>query len=150
LRNLAWVEWNLGDYSAAQVHAKEAQRLAIISADLHREALALEIEATCCNTLGNYTKAMSLCIRARELLGLCGMSHGHADHSIMNAQAEIHRHKSEYMLRLAVSMIAFLKEPLYRIPTPMALLYSVSLKLMCWLVLQRMMCRGIVTEPENC
>jgi tetratricopeptide (TPR) repeat protein len=95
--NLAWVEWNLGDYSAAQVHANEAQRLALISADLYREAQTLDIEATCSYTLGNYTKAMSLCIRARDLLGLCGMSHGNLDHDIMTTQAEIHRHKSEYV-----------------------------------------------------
>ncbi|KAJ7864397.1 hypothetical protein B0H13DRAFT_1899152 [Mycena leptocephala] len=90
-------EWNIGDYSAAQVHAIEAQRLAIISADLYKEAEALEIEATCCYTLGNYVKAMSLCIRARDLLGLCGMSHGGVDHYIMNTQGEVHMHKSEYI-----------------------------------------------------
>jgi tetratricopeptide (TPR) repeat protein len=97
LHNLAWVQWDLGDYFAAQMHAIEAQRLAIISADLYREAQALHIEAICCYTLGNYTKAMFLCIRARELLGFCGMSHGNLDHSIMNAQAEIHWFKSEYV-----------------------------------------------------
>ncbi|KAJ7900473.1 hypothetical protein B0H13DRAFT_2517780 [Mycena leptocephala] len=97
LCSLAWVEWNIGDYSAAQVHANEAQKLAIISADLHREAQALNIEAICCYTLGNYTKAMSLCVRARDLLGLCGMSHGSLDHNIMNTQADIHRLKSEYV-----------------------------------------------------
>ncbi|KAJ7857001.1 hypothetical protein B0H13DRAFT_1902421 [Mycena leptocephala] len=97
LCNLAWVEWNIVDYSAAQVHANEAKRLAIISADLYREAQAFNIEATCCYTLGNYTKAMSFCIRARDLLGLCGMYHGNLDHNIMNAQAEVHRHKSEYV-----------------------------------------------------
>jgi tetratricopeptide (TPR) repeat protein len=97
LCNLAWIEWNLGHYSAAQVHANEAQRLALISADLYREAEALNIRAICCYTLGNYTKAVSLCIRARDLLGLCGMSHGTLDHNITNSQAEIHRHKSEYV-----------------------------------------------------
>ncbi|KAJ7912915.1 hypothetical protein B0H13DRAFT_1874358 [Mycena leptocephala] len=97
LRNLAWAELTLGDCSAAQMHANEAQRLAIISADLYREAHALNIEATCYYTLGNYTKAMSLCIRARELLDLCGMSHGGLDHHIMNTQAEIHRFKSEIL-----------------------------------------------------
>jgi tetratricopeptide (TPR) repeat protein len=97
LRNLAWVEWNLGNYSAAQVHAKEAQRLAIISANLVGEAQALNIEAICCYTFGDCTKAVSLCVRARDLLGLCGMSHGRLDHDIMNAQAEIHRLKSEYV-----------------------------------------------------
>ncbi|KAJ7907812.1 hypothetical protein B0H13DRAFT_1879263 [Mycena leptocephala] len=97
LHNLAWVEWHLGNYSVARVHAKEAQRLAIISADLYREALALDIEASCCYSLGNYTKAMSLCIRARDLLGLCAMSGGILDHGIMTTQAEIHRLKSEYI-----------------------------------------------------
>ncbi|KAJ7856997.1 hypothetical protein B0H13DRAFT_1902417 [Mycena leptocephala] len=97
LRNLAWVEWHLGDYSAAQVHANEAQRLAIISADLYKEAQALRIEAICCYTLGNYTKAMPLCLRARDLLGLCGMSGGNLEHNIMTTQAEVHRHKSEYV-----------------------------------------------------
>ncbi|KAJ7849043.1 hypothetical protein B0H13DRAFT_1906397 [Mycena leptocephala] len=97
LCNLAWVQWNIGDYSTAQVHANEGQRLALISADLYREAEGLNIEATCYYTLGNYTKAMFLCIRARNLLGLCGMSGGNLDHGIMNSQAEIHRHKSEYV-----------------------------------------------------
>jgi tetratricopeptide (TPR) repeat protein len=79
------------------VHANEAQRLAIISADLYTEAKALDIEATCCYTLGNLTKAMSLCIWARDLLGLCGMSHGDSDLKIMTSQAEIHRLKSKYV-----------------------------------------------------
>jgi hypothetical protein len=97
LRNLAWVEWHLSDYFAAQMHAIEAQRLAIISADLYSETQALNVEAICCYTLGNYTKCMSLCIRARDLVGLCGMSGGNLDHTIMNAQAEIHQFKSEYV-----------------------------------------------------
>jgi hypothetical protein len=95
LQNLAWVEWNIGD-SAAQVHANETQRLAIISPDLYREAQALRMKATCCYTLGNYTKAMSLCIRARDIIGLCGMSHGSLAYNIMNTQAEIHQVKSDY------------------------------------------------------
>jgi tetratricopeptide (TPR) repeat protein len=78
------------------VHANEAQRVALISADLYREAEALHVEATCCYTLGNYTKAMSLSSRARQLLDLCGMSHGSLDYTIMNAQAEIHKIKSDY------------------------------------------------------
>ncbi|KAJ7899865.1 hypothetical protein B0H13DRAFT_1883582 [Mycena leptocephala] len=77
LQNLAWVKWNIGAYSAAQVHANEAQRLAIISADLYREAQALNIEAICCYTLGNYTKAIL--------------------YSIMTTQAVIHQLKSEYV-----------------------------------------------------
>jgi tetratricopeptide (TPR) repeat protein len=97
LHILARVEWDLGDYSAAQVYAKEAQRLAIISADLYREAHALRMEAICCDRSGNYTKAMSLCAKARDLLGLCGMSSGNLDHGIMTTQANIHQLKSEYV-----------------------------------------------------
>jgi tetratricopeptide (TPR) repeat protein len=97
LGNLAWVEWNLGDYTAAQMHANKAQRLAIVSADLYSKAQALNIEAICSYTLGNYMKAIHLCIRARVVLGLCGMSHGSLDHSIMGTQAEIHKLKSEYV-----------------------------------------------------
>ncbi|KAJ7888455.1 hypothetical protein B0H13DRAFT_2533394 [Mycena leptocephala] len=104
LGNLAWVEWNLGDYAVAQVHANEAQQLAIVSADLHSEAKALNIEATCCYTLGNYTKSISLTSRARELLGLCGMSHGILDHNIMTTQAEVHRYKSEYVEARKISV----------------------------------------------
>ncbi|KAJ7891126.1 hypothetical protein B0H13DRAFT_1887298 [Mycena leptocephala] len=115
LRNLAWVEWNIGDYSAAQVHAIEAQRLALISADLFREAQALRIEAICCYTLGNYTKAMFLCIRAGDLLGLCALSGGTLDHSIMTTQAEIHRLKSEYVearsIHISILEEASVQEP---------------------------------------
>jgi hypothetical protein len=56
---------------------------------------------------------------------------------------------NQNMLRLAVSIVAFLKQPLYRIPATIVLLYLMLLKLMCLLVLQRMMCRGIVTQPEE-
>jgi hypothetical protein len=40
---------------------------------------------------------MSLCIRARDLLGLCAMSHGTLNYDIMITQAETHRLKSEYV-----------------------------------------------------
>jgi hypothetical protein len=46
LCSLARVQWYLRDYSAAQVHAIKAKRLAIISADLYGEAEALHIEAS--------------------------------------------------------------------------------------------------------
>jgi tetratricopeptide (TPR) repeat protein len=115
LFTLAWVELNLGDISTAQVHAMEAQRLALISADLYKEAQALNIEAICCFMLGNYTKAMALCIRARNLLGLCGTSHGTLDHSIMNTQAEVHRHKSEYVearsIHISILEAASIQDP---------------------------------------
>jgi tetratricopeptide (TPR) repeat protein len=79
-----------------QAHAYEAQRLARVSADLFREAEALEIEAIGWTQLGNYKHSLSLCNRARHLIQLCGMAHSDIDHSIMNQQAEMHKLKSEY------------------------------------------------------
>ncbi|KAJ7838345.1 hypothetical protein B0H13DRAFT_2419672 [Mycena leptocephala] len=93
---LAWLNWSHGDYFTAQVHGKEAQRLARISADLYREAQALCIESMCCYALGNYQQSICLCSRGRDLLALCGLSSGQLDHSIMSTKAEIHKFKSEY------------------------------------------------------
>jgi tetratricopeptide (TPR) repeat protein len=97
LTNLAWNNWSHGNYFTAQVHGKEAQRLARISADLYGEARALDIESICWYALGNYKQSISLCSRARDLVALCGMSSGYVDHSIMTTQAEIHKLKSEYV-----------------------------------------------------
>jgi tetratricopeptide (TPR) repeat protein len=96
LFNLACIKWRLGDYLIAQLHAKEAQRLARITADLFREAQALDIEATCSCALGHYKQGITSYNRARELLSLCGMVNSHLDHHIRSMQAEIHQKKSEY------------------------------------------------------
>ena len=53
LHSLAWIQWHLGDYRAGQLHAYDAQRLSRISADLYREALVLDVAASCCYPLGD-------------------------------------------------------------------------------------------------
>ncbi|KAJ6576969.1 hypothetical protein DFH09DRAFT_1077922 [Mycena vulgaris] len=93
---LAYLQWYMGDPTAGQMYASEAQRLAQISADLYKEAQALDIEATCWYTLGNYKYAASLCARARDLLVRCGRSGSRSDIIIMSTQAEIYKLKSEY------------------------------------------------------
>ncbi|KAJ6595769.1 hypothetical protein DFH09DRAFT_146868 [Mycena vulgaris] len=95
--NLAYLQWQMGDPAAGQIYAFEAQRLAKISADLFNEAWALDIEATCWHTLGNYKCAASLCNKARDLLVHCGMSGGELDNTIMGTQGEIYKLKSEYV-----------------------------------------------------
>jgi tetratricopeptide (TPR) repeat protein len=97
LTGLAYIKWQLGDYQAGQRNAYEAQRLAKISADLWREASALQIETACWVALGKYKHALHLSSRARDLLTLCGMSGGQLDHNVMSTQAEIHMLKSEYL-----------------------------------------------------
>jgi tetratricopeptide (TPR) repeat protein len=97
ISNLATVNFMLGDYHTAQAHAYEAQILARISANLLREAQALDMEAMSWFALGNCKKSSALCIRARDLLNHCGMSGSNLDHYIMASQAEVYRFKSEYI-----------------------------------------------------
>jgi tetratricopeptide (TPR) repeat protein len=96
LDHLAICEGGLGNFHAAQNHALEAERLAKISGHLLGEARALRIQSMCFNSLGDYKKSIAACSRARELIGLCGMSGGQMDNLIMNSQAEVHKLKSEY------------------------------------------------------
>jgi tetratricopeptide (TPR) repeat protein len=93
---MARYNWISGDYRVAQVYAYESQRVARVSADFYSEARALAIQAKSLYALGDYKQSISLCNRARDLLGLCDASGGQLDHTIMTDQAEIHRLKSEY------------------------------------------------------
>jgi tetratricopeptide (TPR) repeat protein len=93
---LAFSQYQLGNYLPARLHACEAKRLARISGDLYIEAGAHRMEAMVWTRLGNYKESISLCTRARDLLPLCGMSGSNMDHHIMNHQSQIHTVKSEY------------------------------------------------------
>ncbi|KAJ7487984.1 hypothetical protein FB451DRAFT_1528937 [Mycena latifolia] len=97
LTRLAWIKWKIGDHSGAHVHAHESQRLARTSAHLWTEAAALRIESVCWKAFGNYNHSISLLNRARDLLGLCGMSSSELDCVIMGDQAVIQCLKSEYV-----------------------------------------------------
>ncbi|KAJ7818679.1 hypothetical protein B0H14DRAFT_1369053, partial [Mycena olivaceomarginata] len=96
LYRLAWVEYLRGEHSKVQLYAQQSQRLARASGDLYIEAAAARIEAIFWRSLGHYKKSISLCIKARGLFNLCGMSASQANRGIMNTQAEVHKCKSEY------------------------------------------------------
>ncbi|KAJ7848299.1 hypothetical protein B0H13DRAFT_1906827 [Mycena leptocephala] len=66
LCTLAWIQWGLGDYSMAQVHTYDAQRLARISADLYGEAEALNLQDLYLRE-GNFPKARLLFERCMKL-----------------------------------------------------------------------------------
>ncbi|KAJ6557060.1 hypothetical protein DFH09DRAFT_1084408 [Mycena vulgaris] len=89
-------KYPIGDYRGAQNLADEAQRLAKSTANLYEEARALDIKALCFLELGDYSRTISFCNRARGLLEHCGMSGGSVDHAAMNHEAEAHTRKSEY------------------------------------------------------
>ncbi|KAJ7035300.1 hypothetical protein C8F04DRAFT_1233737 [Mycena alexandri] len=97
LEILSSIEWYGGNYTAGRAYAQEGQKLARISGHLFQEACGLYWEALCWQALGHYKCCISLSTRARTLLGLCGMSHTSVDYDLMASQAEVHKHKSEYV-----------------------------------------------------
>ncbi|KAJ7131073.1 hypothetical protein C8R44DRAFT_850005 [Mycena epipterygia] len=115
---LAELKWSMGDYHAALIHAHEAQQIAQLSADLYHEAVSVETEASCLMALGNLTESAALCQKTRHFLRLCGMQGGRADHIAMNALAEVHRLKSEFLEAHSIQTQLFLnssaqQDPLY-------------------------------------
>ncbi|KAF7335379.1 ATPase-AAA-core domain-containing protein [Mycena venus] len=96
LIGIAQLKWNGTDYSTALVHAREAQRLAQLSAFLYQEARARWIEALCFQCLGDYRETMAQLDVASDILGLCGLSGGSLDYPITMTRAEVHLLKSEY------------------------------------------------------
>ncbi|KAJ7146629.1 hypothetical protein C8R44DRAFT_724378 [Mycena epipterygia] len=96
LIRLAMILYGIGDYSAAQIQAHRAQRLAQLSGYLDHESHALWIEAMCARNLGDYKHSILLLHRGRALLELCGMSGSSLDHYITSSEAEAHLLKSEY------------------------------------------------------
>ncbi|KAJ7146664.1 hypothetical protein C8R44DRAFT_845711 [Mycena epipterygia] len=96
LSGIASILWTKGDYHSAQSHAREAQRYAQLSGDLHIESKALLAEGNCAQSLGDYRKSILLYHRGRNLLELCGMSQSSLNRSIRSSEAEVHFQKSEY------------------------------------------------------
>ncbi|KAJ7359435.1 hypothetical protein DFH08DRAFT_846089, partial [Mycena albidolilacea] len=93
---LAWIKFLQGEHFKVQLYAQQSQRLARASGDLIGEADAARLEAIFWQEVGHYKQSLQLCIRARDLLALCGMSTSEANFAIMNTQAEVHKCKSEY------------------------------------------------------
>jgi tetratricopeptide (TPR) repeat protein len=93
----AMIKRDSGDFSGAKEDASESQRVARIAGNLYVEAAALWIEAVSWQRLGNYGHSISLLGRATHLMDLCCVAGGELHSLLRNAQAEIHRLKSQYM-----------------------------------------------------
>ncbi|KAF8206106.1 hypothetical protein K438DRAFT_1756827 [Mycena galopus ATCC 62051] len=96
LISIGFLKRRIGDYTAAKLNASDAERLSKLSANLYHEARALRLQAICSRYLGEYKECAAQLRRAKELVGICGLSGGNLDHNITLAQAEIHLLKSEY------------------------------------------------------
>jgi hypothetical protein len=95
-RVLAWIGFLQGEQSKVQLYAHQSQMLARASGDLYAEAEAARMEAMFWQGVGHYERTLYLCIRARDLLDLCGMTASEAYLGITNTQAEVHKYKSGY------------------------------------------------------
>ncbi|KAJ7333994.1 hypothetical protein DFH08DRAFT_1083482 [Mycena albidolilacea] len=85
---------SLDAYGAGRIHAREAQRLAALAANIYEEANSFGSEALCSTALGDYKSSILRLQRAKDLMELCGMSA--ASDSILSSRAEVHLLKSEY------------------------------------------------------
>ncbi|KAJ7875680.1 hypothetical protein B0H13DRAFT_2549611 [Mycena leptocephala] len=96
LASIAQIKLDTGAYLPAQIYAHKAQKLAELSGNLYQGARALFVRAVCSMYFGNYQDSIIQLQRAREILGICGMSGGDIDYAITTIQAEVHLRKSEY------------------------------------------------------
>ncbi|KAJ7728904.1 hypothetical protein B0H16DRAFT_1776512 [Mycena metata] len=97
LDTLGYAEIIAGNHAVGRAHAREVQRLARISGDVHREARGLYIEGISLISRGDYRECIAVTMRGRTALGLCGLSYGKLDYALMGNQAEMHKLKSEYV-----------------------------------------------------
>ncbi|KAJ7090674.1 hypothetical protein C8R44DRAFT_750903 [Mycena epipterygia] len=97
LEPMAWLKYCNGGYTAAQGHAREAQELARLCANVGLEASALRIEVACLLAQGILKDIVFLYQRGKELLQLCGMDRGSINHDLMISLAVTHERKSEYL-----------------------------------------------------
>jgi hypothetical protein len=87
----------MGDAGTALIQGNEARELATLAGDLYEEARALLGLARCAARLGDYRKSTVQLHRAKEILGICGVSGGRLDTRINSFEAEVHLLKSEYI-----------------------------------------------------
>jgi tetratricopeptide (TPR) repeat protein len=96
LTHITWLNSRIGDYTTARVYAAEAERVSKLSANLYQEARALSLGTFCSTGLGEFGKTIAQLQRGRKILGICGISGGDVDKTMIGSQGEIHLLKSEY------------------------------------------------------
>jgi hypothetical protein len=96
LSTIANIQQTMGEVGTAQIHVKEARKLANMSGNLYQEASALWLAAQCTTTLGDYGQSIVHLRRAKDILGICGMLRSSLDSNINMSMAEVHLLKSDY------------------------------------------------------
>ncbi|KAJ7107165.1 hypothetical protein C8R43DRAFT_1243739 [Mycena crocata] len=96
LNYIAEIQWSTGNYSVAQLNAREAHRISQLTGNLHFQAQCLQTLAWCCRDLGDNRNSIVMLQRARKLLGLCGMDGTFLCQTLSQEEAESHLVQSEY------------------------------------------------------
>ncbi|KAF8184621.1 hypothetical protein K438DRAFT_1111867 [Mycena galopus ATCC 62051] len=97
LIGLAWLKYEGGDHCGAQRDASSAQRQLQLAGNLYQGARANKLQAACSSSQGRYQESMTYLLKAKELIGICGLRGSAVDHDITNTQGSIHMLKTEYV-----------------------------------------------------
>ncbi|KAJ7486552.1 hypothetical protein FB451DRAFT_1534404, partial [Mycena latifolia] len=93
---LGQVQWAIGDHLVAQRHAQASHQLAEESGDLHSQATALSLSASCYTAIGDFRNSILLFERAMKLMELCGTTTGVTYVTVWQSLADTRSQKSEY------------------------------------------------------
>ncbi|KAJ6586408.1 hypothetical protein DFH09DRAFT_1359742 [Mycena vulgaris] len=96
LREAAQSEWQLGKYRDAQIKTREMRRLAQIHGLFYPEAHAIRVDLLCRVARGDLASCVQLSAEARALIAFCGLQGSGLDLALINSDAEVHLHKTEY------------------------------------------------------
>ncbi|KAJ7065709.1 hypothetical protein C8F01DRAFT_751334 [Mycena amicta] len=97
LHQLAYISWYTGAYADGIHYAQESRHVGQLMGMTFNEARALRLEGMCCESIGNYSASATALATAREMLALSGLEGTAMDHSVLNAQAQLHQLKTEYL-----------------------------------------------------
>ncbi|KAJ7452066.1 hypothetical protein B0H11DRAFT_2288746 [Mycena galericulata] len=97
LSYIAVYERSKGKFREALALAHQAQWLAGRIGNLQHETEALQEEARCCIGLGDFSQAVDICSRARQLVIAGGLEGTMFDVSALDFEADIHLYKTAYV-----------------------------------------------------
>ncbi|KAJ7454939.1 hypothetical protein B0H11DRAFT_2324377 [Mycena galericulata] len=97
LCKVAWYKRKKGKFREALALAREAQWFAGRIGNFQHETKALREEALCCMGLGDFSQAVDICGRMRQLVIAGGVEGTMYDISALDLEADIHLYKTAYV-----------------------------------------------------
>ncbi|KAJ7288711.1 hypothetical protein C8J57DRAFT_1214804 [Mycena rebaudengoi] len=116
LAGIAIIMIEMGNASGALEYARKQEAYSVHLGNIFEQARSLYIQSKCNTILANYRDDQTILHGASSLWMSCGLPKGgHLDVAIMNAEAEIHMYKTEYLesRQLHISMSSTLRPTSY-------------------------------------